>query len=130
MAADNGRTREFIRRKDYKDKSRCYECGQSGHLSYTCPHNILGDREQPKTKQKQKRQKPKSKPTEDDVEQYEEEDDELSLHDAIMMSHHMREAEEMKSITTSSTAAAANAMNKRKPIKPDSYFSDEDAYSD
>ena len=29
IAKDNGRTTEFIRRKDYKDKSRCYECGVS-----------------------------------------------------------------------------------------------------
>lgn len=29
IAKDNGRTTEFIRRKFYKDKSRCYECGVS-----------------------------------------------------------------------------------------------------
>ena len=29
IARDNGRASEFIRRKDYKDKSRCYECGVS-----------------------------------------------------------------------------------------------------
>jgi len=27
IAKDNGRASEFIRRKVYKDKSRCYECG-------------------------------------------------------------------------------------------------------
>ena len=27
IAKDNGRTTEFIRRKEYKDKSKCYECG-------------------------------------------------------------------------------------------------------
>ena len=27
IAKDNGRAAEFIRRKVYKDKSRCYECG-------------------------------------------------------------------------------------------------------
>jgi len=27
IAKDNGRATEFIRRKVYKDKSRCYECG-------------------------------------------------------------------------------------------------------
>ena len=27
VAKDNGRTKEFIKRKEYTDKSRCYECG-------------------------------------------------------------------------------------------------------
>ena len=27
IAHDNGRAPEFIRRRVYKDKSRCYECG-------------------------------------------------------------------------------------------------------
>ncbi|CAI5996633.1 unnamed protein product [Closterium sp. NIES-65] len=39
IASDNGRAAEFIRRKEYKDKSRCYECGDAGHLSYECPKN-------------------------------------------------------------------------------------------
>lgn len=47
IAADNGRAPEFIRRKVYKDKSRCYECGEEGHLSYECPKNSLGPRERP-----------------------------------------------------------------------------------
>lgn len=47
IAADNGRASEFIRRKVYKDKSRCYECGEGGHLSYECPRNQLGARERP-----------------------------------------------------------------------------------
>ncbi|CAK9159680.1 unnamed protein product [Ilex paraguariensis] len=47
IASDNGRASEFIRRKVYKDKSRCYECGESGHLSYECPKNLLGKRERP-----------------------------------------------------------------------------------
>ena len=29
IAKDNGRTPEFIKRKIYKDKSCCYECGVS-----------------------------------------------------------------------------------------------------
>ena len=63
---------------------------------------------------------------EDEVEEEHEEDDELSLHDAIMLSHYTREAEGMM---TSGTATAGVA-SKRKPIKPDAYFSDEDASSD
>ncbi|KAL4621534.1 hypothetical protein ACB092_06G235300 [Castanea dentata] len=47
IAADNGRAPEFIRKRLYKDKSRCYECGDEGHLSYECPKNQLGPRERP-----------------------------------------------------------------------------------
>ncbi|KAH6820611.1 RNA recognition motif and CCHC-type zinc finger domains containing protein [Perilla frutescens var. hirtella] len=47
IAADNGRAAEFIKKKVYKDKSRCYECGEEGHLSYECPRNFLGPRERP-----------------------------------------------------------------------------------
>ncbi|XP_020597349.1 U11/U12 small nuclear ribonucleoprotein 31 kDa protein [Phalaenopsis equestris] len=50
IAADNGRAAEFIRRRVYKDKSRCYECGKEGHLSYECPRNQLGARERPNPK--------------------------------------------------------------------------------
>lgn len=47
IAVDNGRSTEFIRRRDYPDKSQCYECGQEGHLSYCCSNNILGPRKPP-----------------------------------------------------------------------------------
>jgi len=50
IATDNGRAAEFIKRREYPDKSKCYECGQEGHLSYNCPRNILGDREPPPKK--------------------------------------------------------------------------------
>ncbi|CAI9767483.1 unnamed protein product [Fraxinus pennsylvanica] len=50
IATDNGRASEFIRKKVYKDKSRCYECGEEGHLSYECPRNFLGARERPVAK--------------------------------------------------------------------------------
>ncbi|GJP52286.1 hypothetical protein CLOM_g11414 [Closterium sp. NIES-68] len=54
IASDNGRAAEFIRRKEYKDKSWCYECGEAGHLSYECPKNQLGPRERPVPKRKRK----------------------------------------------------------------------------
>ncbi|GMP68645.1 hypothetical protein CsSME_00028197 [Camellia sinensis var. sinensis] len=55
IASDNGRASEFIRRKVYKDKSRCYECGESGHLSYECPKNQLGPRERPQPSKRSRR---------------------------------------------------------------------------
>ncbi|KAL2538756.1 U11/U12 small nuclear ribonucleoprotein 31 kDa protein [Forsythia ovata] len=45
IAADNGCASEFFTKKVYKDKSRCYECGEEGHLSYECSKNFLGVRE-------------------------------------------------------------------------------------
>eukprot|EP00271_Cylindrocystis_brebissonii_P017560 TRINITY_DN4615_c0_g1_i2.p1 TRINITY_DN4615_c0_g1~~TRINITY_DN4615_c0_g1_i2.p1 ORF type:complete len:188 (-),score=54.67 TRINITY_DN4615_c0_g1_i2:484-1047(-) len=56
LASDNGRAKEFIRRKEYKDKSRCYECGEEGHLSYECPTNQLGARERPVSEKKKRAQ--------------------------------------------------------------------------
>lgn len=32
IAIDNGRATEFIRRRNYTDKSKCYECGVSANL--------------------------------------------------------------------------------------------------
>ena len=52
IAVDNGRSAEFIRKRYYTDKSRCYECGEIGHLSFRCPKNTLGDRQQPEKKKK------------------------------------------------------------------------------
>lgn len=55
IAADNGRTTEFIKKRIYKDKSRCYECGEEGHLSYECDRNQLGKRERPISKNVRRR---------------------------------------------------------------------------
>jgi U11/U12 small nuclear ribonucleoprotein 31 kDa protein len=55
IAADNGRAKEFIRRREYRDKSRCYECGEDGHLSYECPRNQLGARDKPAPSKKSRR---------------------------------------------------------------------------
>ncbi|CAF1019453.1 unnamed protein product [Rotaria magnacalcarata] len=52
LAIDNGRTREFIRKREYPDKTKCFECGETGHLSYVCPKNTLGNRIVPIKKRK------------------------------------------------------------------------------
>lgn len=55
IASDNGRAAEFIKKRVYKDKSRCYECCEEGHLSYECPKNSLGPRERPPPPKKGRR---------------------------------------------------------------------------
>ncbi|XP_041379090.1 LOW QUALITY PROTEIN: zinc finger CCHC-type and RNA-binding motif-containing protein 1-like [Gigantopelta aegis] len=56
VAKDNGRAAELLREKCTKDKSFCYECGCiSGHLSYQCPNNALGDRQLPQKKRKKEK---------------------------------------------------------------------------
>lgn len=57
VAVDNGKSRQFIKKKVYPDKSRCYECGEDGHLSYNCPKNLLGARVKEPKKKKNKRKK-------------------------------------------------------------------------
>lgn len=47
IATDNGRSAEFVRKRTYENKQRCFECGDEGHLSYKCPVNVLGEREPP-----------------------------------------------------------------------------------
>lgn len=41
IAIDNGRTKEFIKKKIYTDKSRCYECGVIFFLKKKYIFNIL-----------------------------------------------------------------------------------------
>lgn len=98
IAKDNGRASEFIRRRFYKDKTRCYECGEFGHLSFRCPKNALGDREQAVKKKKVRpgekdgeeegergkgRRPPAEEEEEEEEDMEEEEDDDLSLREAI-----------------------------------------------
>lgn len=57
IAKDNGRSSEFIRRKEYPDKTRCYECGEYGHMSYNCCNNLLGERKPPPKKVRKRKRK-------------------------------------------------------------------------
>ncbi|KAG6550477.1 hypothetical protein Mapa_007951 [Marchantia paleacea] len=125
IAADNGRAREFIRRRIYKDKSRCYECGEEGHLSYECPKNQLGARERPVPKKRRKGQysedggfaKQAAEESEEEVDETQFEDDDWA---SVVAPRGMPGAE-------------ASGMNKetppsrglKGPKKRSGYFSDE-----
>lgn len=107
IAEDNGRSREFIKRKEYPDKSRCFECGEEGHLSYRCPKNALGTREPPPKKSRIR----KSKTTKSESE--EEQSDQETLSAIIAEGYNLNSEPKVE-------------KNKRKPIKMSSYFSDEE----
>ncbi|XP_058059926.1 zinc finger CCHC-type and RNA-binding motif-containing protein 1-like [Anopheles bellator] len=47
IAKDNGKASKNAHRKHYPNKSRCFECGGDGHLSYSCPTNVLGSKTPP-----------------------------------------------------------------------------------
>ncbi|GAB6020096.1 Zinc finger CCHC-type and RNA-binding motif-containing protein 1 [Chamberlinius hualienensis] len=128
IAVDNGRSTEFIRRKDYQDKSRCFECGEIGHLSYKCPKNALGAREPPKKKQKKKRKfKSNDPPTgeneeiEDEDEEEEEEVENPALDTLSAAIAHQRQLDEEAGASCSVTDASS-----RKKFRPNNYFSDEE----
>ncbi|KAI1882320.1 hypothetical protein AGOR_G00249460 [Albula goreensis] len=134
IAIDNGRATEFIRRRNYTDKTRCYECGDFGHLSYACPKNMLGEREPPKKKEKKK--KKKAEVTEDINEEESEEEGEDpaldSLSQAIAFQQARIDDEERRRKQTADDAAhASTSDDSKKPrIKKSAYFSDEEELSD
>jgi len=126
IAKDNGRAREFIKRKVYTDKSRCWECGDFGHLSYKCPKNQLGDRIKPVKKEKRRGgggggggAKRKAEPKVED-------DDDSNAVEPVFdydsdfdrrIARHSTEAEE---------DSGPRPKKERKTLGRGSYFSDED----
>ncbi|XP_030072635.1 zinc finger CCHC-type and RNA-binding motif-containing protein 1 [Microcaecilia unicolor] len=133
IAVDNGRAAEFIRRRNYFDKSRCYECGDTGHLSYACPKNMLGEREPPKKKEKKKRKKMVE--AEEEIEQEEESEDEGedpkldSLSQAIAFQQ--AKIDEEKQQTRQPVEEPSTSEDSKRPrIKKSAYFSDEEEFSD
>ncbi|XP_015927206.1 zinc finger CCHC-type and RNA-binding motif-containing protein 1 [Parasteatoda tepidariorum] len=127
IAKDNGRTTEFIRRKFYKDKTQCYECGEYGHLSYGCPKNMLGDREVVKKKKKKRFQEYGESEDESEQEEEEGEDPQAeSLSAAIRFQQEKVEEEEYRmKVITGEYGETSNSV-KKKIIKKSDYFSDEE----
>lgn len=134
IAKDNGRAPEFIRRREYPDKSRCYECGEFGHLSYACPKNLLGIREPPKKKAKKKKredcddnsvtnEKINDEETDDDDDKNFEDE---SLSAAIQYQQELREAEEFQSRISAGEYSESKPAIQRSKITKSSYFSDEE----
>lgn len=139
IAIDNGRAAEFIRRRNYTDKTKCYECGDTGHLSYACPKNMLGEREPPKKKEKKKKKKaqqPEHVEEEEEESEEEGEDPALdSLSQAIAFQRAYIEEEDNKNKQAAASqedrANASTSSDSRKiRIKKSAYFSDEEELSD
>ncbi|KAM9328169.1 zinc finger CCHC-type and RNA-binding motif-containing protein 1 [Pholidichthys leucotaenia] len=135
IAIDNGRAAEFIRRRNYTDKSRCYECGDVGHLSYACPKNVLGEREPPKKKEKKKKKKAEQPEHVDENEESEEEGedpalDSLSQAIAFQQAHIEEEQKRLKRQTEEGAQASTSSDTKKPRIKKSAYFSDEEELSD
>ncbi|KAL3853710.1 hypothetical protein ACJMK2_017232 [Sinanodonta woodiana] len=137
MAKDNGRAPEFIRRKEYKDKTRCYECGEEGHLSYACPKNILGEREPPPKKEKKKKRKQNGEFYDSDEEDSRSDEDKGddpkldSLAAAINYQNQKMEEEVISRYRDPSLFTVADSEEpKRKKYKKDAYFSDEEELDD
>uniref|UniRef100_A0A131YD96 Zinc finger CCHC-type and RNA-binding motif-containing protein 1 n=1 Tax=Rhipicephalus appendiculatus TaxID=34631 RepID=A0A131YD96_RHIAP len=122
IAKYNGRAPEFIRRKEYKDKSRCFECGEEGHLSYRCPRNSFGEREAPEKKRKRRKgQAPKEQEAEATESENEEDPALESLHAAIKYEQQQRERE-----SGSGQQSGTQSSGSRRRIRKSAYFSDEE----
>ncbi|XP_051547409.1 zinc finger CCHC-type and RNA-binding motif-containing protein 1 isoform X1 [Myxocyprinus asiaticus] len=133
IAIDNGRATEFIKKRNYTDKSKCYECGEEGHLSYFCPKNLLGEREPPPKKEKKKKKKVQQ-PEEVEPEDSEDEGEDPaldSLSQAIAFQQAHIEEERRRKQVTEDTSRASTSEDTHKPrIKKSTYFSDEEELSD
>ena len=152
IAKDNGRTTEFIRRREYPDKTKCYECGEYGHLSYKCSKNALGERDAPAKKvRKRKKKEPTSltqvtsnnaatkmknlklqeqkdyfDSSESDNDQPKEDDETLSAAIAHEQEKQALEDYRYRVATGNYEDATADEGPPKKLIKKSSYFSDEE----
>lgn len=134
IAKDNGRAPEFIRRREYPDKTRCYECGEFGHLSYKCSKNLLGEREPPPKKVRIRKKHEKRELTEEEIQYFDSSDDDIrrepdedSLSAAIKSEQEKHDLEEYRyQVATGSYNENVNEDIPKKKIKKSAYFSDEE----
>ena len=133
VAKDNGRTKEFIKRKEYTDKSRCYECGEEGHLSYKCPKNLLGEREPPPKKKKKKFDDDANDEEEEDEDESDDATENPALDSLAAAIKYQREQMEKSSIRYGEPSMYFTEEvdePKKKRYKKDAYFSDEEEIDD
>ncbi|XP_058802368.1 zinc finger CCHC-type and RNA-binding motif-containing protein 1-like [Phymastichus coffea] len=155
IAVDNGRATEFIRRRDYPDKSFCYECGEEGHLSYQCQKNTLGERIPPLKKVRKRKSKNKGEAEEADTSYYDSDSedhvrepqksadipsdndssdaDQDTLSSVIQKEQKRRELELYRhKVATGQNDSVEQLFIKKsnKRFKKSSYFSDEEELSD
>ncbi|XP_004849733.1 zinc finger CCHC-type and RNA-binding motif-containing protein 1 [Heterocephalus glaber] len=131
IGIDNGRTAEFMQRRNCFDELKYYECGESGHLSYACPKNMLRERKPPKKKEKKKKKKiAYPKKIEDTAESENEGEDPAlnSLSQAI--ASQQAKTEEQKKWKLSAGGPSTSEDLWRLRIKKSTYFSDEEEFSD
>ncbi|KAG5206510.1 hypothetical protein JEQ12_018083 [Ovis aries] len=111
----------------------CYECGESGHLSYACPKNMLGEREPPKKKEKKKKKKiPEPAEEIEEVEESEDEGEGPAL-DSLSQARAFQQAkieEEQKKWKPRSGGPSTSDDSRHPRIKKSTYFSDEEELSD
>ncbi|XP_045465997.1 zinc finger CCHC-type and RNA-binding motif-containing protein 1-like [Harmonia axyridis] len=131
IARDNNRTTEFIRRREYPDKTRCFECGEFGHLSYSCSKNLLGERQPPPKKVRKRKKKSIEEKEKECLNLSNDEDgledDSETLSAAIALEQEKIELEEYRMKVASGNYQEENRIDiPRKRIKKSAYFSDEE----
>ncbi|XP_065218678.1 zinc finger CCHC-type and RNA-binding motif-containing protein 1-like [Planococcus citri] len=129
IANDNGRSKEFMKKRTYEDKSKCYECNAEGHLSYQCPMNSLGPRQPAKSNKKKKKPKRDKQPQVEDTMTASDSEDDRQLENSRLETLGAVISLEGESKYPSNDWMHAE-QPKKKRIKKSSYFSDEEELSE